>query len=104
MPAGAVEDKRGVRARGYGFGDFLKMLVHGFGVGIGHDESRAHPAVRADGPEQIGPFIARIANGAGPRSFSRPKPCQRSLLSDPRLVLKPDFDGLGFGVFGQAFG
>src|SRR5208337_3402182 len=85
-----------------GFGDFLEMLVHGFGVGVGHHKPRAHPTVRADGAEQIGPLVARIAHGAGPGSFSRPKPCQRSLLSDPRLVLKPDFDGLGLGVFRKA--
>jgi len=80
------------------------MPVHGFGVGVRHDERSAHPTIRADGAEQIGPLIARIAHGAGARSFSRPKPCQRSLLSNPRLILKPDFDGLAFGVFGKAIG
>ena len=87
MPARAIEDKRGVRAGGYGFGDFLKMLVHGFSVGVRHNEPRPYAPVRADGPEQIGPLIARIAHGAGPRSFSRPNPCQRSLLSNSRLIL-----------------
>jgi hypothetical protein len=49
-------------------------------------------------------LVACIAHGAGPRSFSGPKPCQRSLLSDPRLILKPDFDGLVLGMFGKAIG
>ena len=71
----------------YGFADFLKMLVHGFGVGVRHDERCAHSTIRADGAEQISPLIARIAHGAGARSFSRPEPCQRSLLSNPRLIL-----------------
>ena len=99
MPARAIEDKRGMRAGRDGFGDLLEMLVHGFGVGVGHHKPRAHPTVRADGAEQIGPLVACIAHGAGPGSFSRPKPCQRSLLPNPRLILKPDFDGLGLGVF-----
>jgi hypothetical protein len=93
-----------VRAGGYGFADVLKMPVHGFGVGVGHNEPRPHPAARADGPEQISPLAARIAHGAGARSFSRPKPCQRSLLSNSRLILKPDFNRLGLGVFGKAVG
>ena len=104
MPASAIEDKRGMGAGGYGFADFVQMPVHGFGVGVRHDERSAHSTIRADGAEQISPLIARIAYGAGTRSFSRPKPCQRSLLSNPRLILKPDFDGLAFGVFGKAIG
>jgi hypothetical protein len=104
MPARAIEDKRGMRAGGYCFADLLKMPVHGFGVGVRHNKPCAHSTIRADGAEQIGPLVTRIAHGAGARSFSRPKPCQRSFLSNPRLILKPDFDGLAFGVFGKAIG
>ncbi len=71
MPARGVENKDGMRAGRNGLGDFLEMLVHGFGVGVGHDEPSAHPTVRADRAEQIGPLVARIAHGAGPCSFSR---------------------------------
>ena len=104
MPARPIEDKGGMRARRNGFADFLKMPVHGFGVGVRHNEPSAHPTVRTNGAEQIGPFIARIAHGAGSGSLARPKPRQRPLLSDPRLVLKPDFDGLGFGALRKAVG
>ena len=54
MPARAIKDKRGMRAGRHRFGDFLEMLVHGFGVGVGHNKPCAHPTVRADGAEQIG--------------------------------------------------
>ena len=87
MPARAIEDECRVRARRDGFADFLEVFGHGFGVGVGHDESRADPALRTDGAEQIGPLIAGIADGAGSCSFACPKPRQRALLPDPRLVL-----------------
>ena len=47
MPACAVEDNDAMRARRDGFGDFLKMPVHGFGVGVGHEEPRTPATVRA---------------------------------------------------------
>ena len=104
MPARAIEDERGMRAGRDGFADFLKMPVHGFGVGVGHDEPRTYPTVGTNGAEQIGPLKARIADGARSRPFSRPKPGQRPLLSHPRLILKPDFDRLGLRVLGKAIG
>lgn len=41
------------------------MLVHGLRVGMGHDDARANCPIRANRTEEIGPLIARIADGAG---------------------------------------
>jgi len=51
MPARAIENERGVRARRDGFTDLLEMFVHGFGVGVRHDDPHAYGALGADGPE-----------------------------------------------------
>ena len=78
MPARAVEEERGMCAGRDGFGDLLEVFVHGLGVGVGHDDPGAYAAVRADGAEQVGPFIARIAHGRGLVTFRA-----QSLVSVP---------------------
>jgi hypothetical protein len=60
MPACLVEQDDSVGA-GIDFGaDERKVLVHGMGVGIGHDQPRPLSLGRADGTEDIGPFGALI--------------------------------------------
>ena len=102
MPAGTIVDEDPVRAGHDGFGDFCKVLVHGFGIGVGHDDGRARRTLRADRTEEIGPFVTGIANRARPAALARPKPRQRAFLAYAGLVLKPDFDGLVPGMLRQA--
>ena len=60
MPACLVEQDDSVGA-GIDFGaDERKVLVHGMGVGIGHDQPRPLSLGRADGTEDVGPFGALI--------------------------------------------
>ena len=54
MPAGLIDEQRGVRARRDLGGDFGQVRVHRLGVASGHDEGCAL-AVRA--PGQIAPKI-----------------------------------------------
>ena len=103
MPARAVENERGVRARRDGFRDDFEMFIHGFGIGVGHHDPSAHGALRADGAEQIGPFIARIAQCAGPCSYSRPNPGQRPFLANAGFILEPDLNWFCLGVLRQKF-
>ena len=104
MPARAVEEQRRMRAWRDGFTDLRKMFVHGVCVGVGHDDPSAHSTVRANGAEQIGPLVARIAHGARACPFSRPEPCQRPLLANAGFILEPDFDRLGLGLLWKALG
>ncbi len=94
MPPGAVEQQDGVSAPGDGLGDLVKVRLHGLGVGIGERERRADAARRADGAEQIGVFVALVGWLAGSCPPPGPLPDDAVLLADPRLVLKPDLDGL----------
>ena len=62
MPAGAVEQRDGVRAARDAPGDFVQMRLHRLGVGAGHGERGADAARRTNGAEQIGVLI-RLAGG-----------------------------------------
>ena len=103
VPAGAVENERGMGTGRNRFRDFLKVPVHRLCVGVWHDDGRPRFAFRADRAEEVGPFVAGIADRAGPAAFAGPDPGQRALLAYARLVLEPDFDGLGLGMLRQAF-
>ena len=94
-PAGAVDYQRAMGAGGDGAADLLKVQFHRLGVGVRQHQGSAGGALGADGGEDIGPFIARIARAAWPRTDPRPNPGQRALLADPRFVLEPDFQRLG---------
>jgi hypothetical protein len=81
--------------------DLGQMQRHDLGVGGWDDEGRRGAALRTDGAEDVGPFVALIARRAGPCASFGPDAGQRALLADACLVLEPDFDGLVFGVVGE---
>jgi hypothetical protein len=97
----AIEDEGGVGARRDLPADLGQMQRHDLGVGGWDDEGRRGAALRTDGAEDVGPFVALIARRPGPCSTLGPDAGQRPLLADARLVLEPDLDGLVFGVVGQ---
>ena len=101
MVSGAVEDENGVRSRGDLPADFGQVQRQHFGVGVRQDESGRRTARRTDGAEDVGPFVTAVAWGARPGSPPRPDAGQRTLLSDTRFVLKPDFDRLAARRFGD---
>jgi hypothetical protein len=69
--------------------DFGQVQIHRRGVGVGQDERRPGVTRRANGPENIGPFIPAIARRGWARAALGPKPGQRPLLADTRFVLPP---------------
>ena len=75
-----------------GAGDLGEVVVHRAGVGEGHDEARGHAAAWANGAEDVSPLVAGVAGGPRARAALRPDPGERALLTDPRLVLEPDFE------------
>lgn len=99
--ARAIEHEGGLAARRDLPADLGQMQRHDLGVGGWDDEGRRGAALRTDGAEDVGPFVALIARRAGPCASFGPDAGQRALLADACLVLEPDFDGLVFGVVGE---
>jgi len=97
----AVEHEGGMGARGDLPADLGQMQRHDLGVGGWDDEGRRGAALWTDGAEDIGPFVALIARRTGPCASFGPDAGQCALLTNARLVLEPDFDGLVFGVVGE---
>ncbi len=89
MPAGAVQRKDGVRARGHLGADLGQMQVHRLGVDERQHEGGADPPGGTDGAEQIGPAVTLIARCARAATLVRPDVGQAALLSDPGLILPP---------------
>ena len=74
--------------------DFVDVLLHRLGVGIGQGQGRADAARRADGAKEIGVFIALVGGLTRSRSTPRPLANLAVLLTDARFVLEPDLDRL----------
>ena len=87
VPAGAVEEKNGVRAGGDGPADLVDMGLHPLRICEGHGERRADTAGRADGTEQVGAIVALVSRLAGAGATPGPLPDDPVLLSDPGFVL-----------------
>jgi hypothetical protein len=94
VPTRPIEDEDGVRPRGDLAGDLGQVQGQAVGVGLGQDESGGCGPRGANGAEDVGPFVAPVAWAARPAPASGPDPCQRPLLADPGLILKPDLDRL----------
>ncbi len=92
--ARSVDDYQGDCSRRDTSADFLQMLVHGFDVDGGQDQSAANATGRADRTEQIGPVEAPVAQRARAASAPGPNSGQRTLLANSCFVLEPDFDRL----------
>jgi hypothetical protein len=78
--------------------DFGQMHGHWIGIGGGQDERGRSAALRTDGAKNVSPLVALVAWRTRPRSALGPNAGQRTLLTDARFVLEPDFDRLVFGV------
>ena len=81
-------------ARRHGLGDFGQMQRHGGGGASGQDERGALALGGADGAEDVGRAGALVARRRGTRAAAGPSAGDLVLLSDPRLVLEPEFYGL----------
>ena len=98
VPAGAVDCEHGVRSGGDIRADLREVEIHHLGVGERQHQRGPDAAGRADRTEDIGPIVALIAGGRGPRAALGPDPGQGSLLADAGLVLPPELKRLAAGV------
>lgn len=84
--------------------DLVEVKLHRLGIGERQGQRRAGAPGGTDGAEQIGRVVALIGGQARPCAFPGPDPGLPVLLTDPGLVLEPDFDGLVFGDVAQMRG
>src|SRR3982075_4097218 len=68
------------------------MPLHGFGVGMRHDDCDPGIAARTDRAEQIGIFVTLILGLARSRALFGPLVDQTVLLPNAHLILEPDLD------------
>lgn len=97
VPAGAVEQQDGVRSPSDHGRDLVEVQLHGLGADVGESQRGADTARRTDRAEQTGVLVALVGRLAGPRSAPCPLSNDAVLLSDPSLVLEPDFDTFALG-------
>ncbi len=95
MPAGLIDEKRGMRAGRDLGGDLGEVQVHGFGVASGHDEGCALAVLRADRAEDISGGGSLIFGSARARAALGPAAGDLVLLADARLVGEPDLYSVG---------
>ena len=79
-----------------GLSEFSKEEVHRGGIEPGHHQGDTGVAFRAYGPNDPSRLVADIAQPARGMAALPPDIAGPPLLSDPRLVLAPDFKPLGF--------
>ena len=78
--------------------------MHGFSVGPGQHKSGAGAALWADGSEDISVFVTLIGRQARPCAFLGPNAGSSVLLSNPRFILKPQFNWFALGQIGYVRG
>lgn len=103
VPACAVDQQDGVRICGNMAADFREVQVHGGSISVRQDKRAPCVSGGTDCTEDVSASIALIALHAGPCAFSGPDMGQRAFLSDPCLILEPEFDALAFRSCGQDF-
>src|SRR5829696_5705912 len=94
MPAGAIQENSGVRARCNGLRDLLQVQVHALGRAARQDKPRSFAGSRTDRAEDIGRGCSLILRRCGARAAFGPAPRDLVLLSNPRLIREPDLDRL----------
>ncbi len=98
MPTGLVHQHDGMRARGDGLGQFGEEEVHRFGVEPGHHQGHAGVARGTHRADDPGRAVAKVPPPARGIAALPPDVAGAAGLPDPRFVLAPDLEALGFGV------
>jgi hypothetical protein len=91
MPTGLIHEQHGVSAGRDVERDLGEVQVHSVGVAERQDQPRRLALLWADRGEDVGGPGALIVRRRGAASALRPSPSDLVLLSDPGLVLEPDF-------------
>ncbi len=74
--------------------DFVKMHLHGFGVGYRKHQGGPDATLGTNRTEQICILVTLISRQARSRAAPRPNANPPILLADPRFILKPQLDRL----------
>jgi hypothetical protein len=98
MPARLVHQHNAMRPGCNGWSEFSKKEVHRGGVESGHHQGNPGVAGRAHRPDDPRRLVADIAQPAWGMAALPPHIAGPPLLSDPRLVLAPDFKPLGLRI------
>src|SRR5262249_2681415 len=96
MPARLVHQHYAMRSGRHGLSELSKKQVHRGGVEPSHYQGDTGVACRAYGPNDPGRLVADITQHARGIAALPPRIASPPLLSNPRLVLAPDFKPLGF--------
>ena len=103
MPARLVHQHNAVRPWRNRLSEFIKEEVHRGGIEPGHHQGDAGVARRAYRPDDPSGLVADIAQPARGMAALPPDIAGPPLLSDPCLVLAPDFKPLGFRMSPRDF-
>src|SRR4029077_16531579 len=96
MPARLVDQHNAMRTGRHGLCELSQKQVHRGGVEPGHHQGDTGVACRAYRPDDPSRLVADIAQAARGMAALPPNIASPAFLSDPRLVLAPDFKPLGF--------
>ena len=98
VPTCPVAGQHGMSPRRDLRADLAQVQVHCVGIGSWQHQGSAHAACGADRTENIRPTEALIAQRTGAAATFAPDVGQAALLTDPRLILPPEFDGFVTGL------
>ena len=106
MPPSLIKQNYSVLARGYLCRDFSQVEAHTLGVARRQHQRRAFALLRTNRTEDIGRGRALIAWSRGALAALGPPPRNLVLLTDTRLITKPDLyigwsDAFALGNFRQ---
>lgn len=99
VPPGLIDEDYGVSAGVDFTADDGEVGVHCMCIAVRHDKSGTLALCRTDRAKNIGPLSSLIVRRTGPGSAFGPPSRDLVLLTDPRLVLPPNFN---FYACGQA--
>lgn len=94
MVAGLVPNQDGVNVGSQFVGELLKEVIDDGGVQMWRQQSDALTSVGANRSQYIKIVVLRLSHRPWPRALFGPHAGQRSLLTEARFILEPDFDSL----------
>lgn len=98
MPSGTIDNECCMHIDWKLQADFIQMQLHHFRIHPRQHQPHRRIALRAERPEDIGVFIARIDGHGRPAAFDRPAMRAPSFLPNARFILTPKLNAL-FGMF-----
>lgn len=75
-------------------GEVVEEGLHRHSRNFGKDEGEAFTGGWVDGAEQVGPFVALLAQAARPLVTHPPAVAGTAFSADPAFILKPKLDAL----------